>query len=133
MLKSLQHNVIVILKRHDYCALFVLKAKEVHKTSQTAINEHSVDVMMPMQTHAHKLNLDIQRNLSDMPHSAEGIQDFDLQRLLNTLEEIDPFKGLHSTYLQEKYLKEKPDLVVSVAVQIHLHVISHAYYNCVCL
>ena len=76
------------------CALFVLKAKEVHKVSQTALNELLVDVTMLMQTHAHKLKLDIQRHLGDMPHSVEGIQGFDLQRLLNPLEEIDPFKGL---------------------------------------
>lgn len=85
-------------------ALFLLKAREVHKVSQKAINGLIVDVTMLFQQYTNKLRKDFinENNYSE-----------NLISIFNSLESADPFMGLHTEFLQQKYFKQKLGLVVS--------------------
>ena len=90
------------------CALFILKCKEVYKISQSAIDGLVTDVTLLMQQHSHSVKSDIQKLFQDA-----NITNFDIQRLLYPLEDVGPFKELHSKFLQEKYFRSNLHLIVS--------------------
>ncbi len=93
------------------CALFILKSKEVYKISQSAIDGLLTDVTLLMQQYSHSVKSDIQKLFQDanITHFSES----NLQRLLYPLEDVDPFKELHSSFLQKKYFRSNLHLTVS--------------------
>ncbi len=91
-------------------ALFLLKTKEVHKVSQAAINGLLVDLTMLFQLYSTKIKLNV---FSHMTNTASAISDPLLDMVFDSLQTFDPFAGIHSEYLQEKYYKEELGLLVS--------------------
>lgn len=98
------------VSRERSCALFILKCKEVHRISQGAINGLVTDVTLLMQQYYSSIRADVEKCFRDMPQSIVS----PLHNLFPLpVDEIAPFKGLHSKFLQEKYFKEQFHLVVS--------------------
>jgi hypothetical protein len=87
-------------------ALFILKLKEIHKVSQSAVNDIIQEITAFTQQGIEEIKFKLFSTLSDMPNP--GVDEIFLNSLLN-----DPFIGLTSEYLQNKYFEENLKLVVS--------------------
>jgi hypothetical protein len=88
-------------------ALFILKLKEIHKVSQSAVNDIIQEITAFTQQGIEEIKFKLFSTLSDMPNP--GVDEIFLNSLLN-----DPFIGLTSEYLQNKYFEENLKLVVPV-------------------
>ena len=89
----------------DCSAKFLLKATEVYKVSQTALDNFIPDISILFQEF---FEAEMKRQLQNC-----GLSINDHQALYN-MEAFDPFKGLHTRYLQEKYYVEQLGLIVSI-------------------
>ena len=84
-------------------ALFLLKAKEIHKVSQTALDGLIPDLTILFNQYYHS---EVKCKFPDLVNESESQEDF------------DPFQGLHSKYLQEKYFKETLHIVVCLVLDM---------------
>ena len=92
-------------------ALFLLKLKEIHKVSQTAINEVTEEIaeftrqgLLELKS---KIHCVLQANDID-PGEVTGLENVFTYNFL-----FNPFNCLTSEYLQNKYYEENLKLVVS--------------------
>lgn len=97
-------------KQQKKTALFILSLKEVQGLSQTAV-DHVVAECRKMSKHtAGRLEAGINECLA-----RSGIDPNEITGLGDVFAS-DPFDGLHSTYLQEKFYREKLGCIVSYYV-----------------
>ena len=91
-------------------ALFLLRLKEGRCLSQVAVNE-VVSACQELFKHTvSRVQAGVRERLA-----LHGVDSYDIPDLANFLETIqDPFDGLHSTYLQEKFYREKLGCIVSI-------------------
>lgn len=99
------HEAILNPNINKQRALFVLKTKEVHKVSQTALNGLLGDVTLLFQRHMDIFTKEI-KVLLDSSNYPELLSFLQKQQM------IDPFEGLHSKFLQEKFFHNHLGLVV---------------------
>ena len=84
-------------------ALFHLKAKEIHKISQTALDGLIADLTISFNQYYHS---ELKCKFPDLVNESESQEDF------------KPFQGLYSKYLQEKYFKETFHIVVCLVLDM---------------
>ena len=97
-----------IAQRDKSTALFILKAQEVHKIPQSSLNYLLGDI----STYIDMTNCRLIQNVSAALREKGIEMDDELQALSNSPEVSDPFKNLHSEYLQRQYFIEYFNLVV---------------------
>lgn len=89
-------------------ALFLMKAKEINKVSQSALNELVGDITSLFEQKVQSLQSSVSAALAE-----KGIiMDPELQSLFCKPEVIAPFQGLESEYLQKKFYRENFGLLV---------------------
>ena len=99
-------------------ALFILKAKEVHKISQSSLNELLQDVTTVVEQKISLLKTDISCSLA-----SKGIEmDAELQSLFYKPELVKPFQGLETEFFQKKFFRESFGLVVCPSI-VHVDAI----------
>ena len=104
----------VEVRPHDmkkFLALFLLKAKEVHNLSQRALDGLITDMTILLQQYTVYFKADIERYLCNLELNITECTE--IQNIFSNLEQIDPFQGLHSKFMQEKVFREQFGLVVS--------------------
>lgn len=106
------HEPIVDTKQAT--ALFLLKAQEIMKISQVALDDLITEFSSLCSTELSSLQTKVfsclRRGGVD-PQNVDGLQDTFLKCTLT-----DPFHGLTSTYLRNKYYEENLGLVVSLFI-----------------
>lgn len=90
-------------------ALFIMKAKQVHKVSQSSLNDLLQDVTMEVE---HKVGL-LEAEVSSVLASRGISMDSELLSLFRKPEIIKPFDGLETEYLQKSFFRESFGIVVS--------------------
>lgn len=106
----------------DCSAKFLLKATEVYKLSQTALDNLIPDIGILFQEF---FEAEMKRRLQNC-----GLSIDDHQALYN-MEAFDPFKGLHTRYLQEKYYVEQLGLIVSIFTFYVIQIALWIKYTCI--
>ena len=102
------------VSRKVSAALFIMKAKEVNKISQSSLNVLLQDVTMMLEQKISKLETDVCRALA-----TRGIEmDAELQSLFRKPELVKPFQGIDTEYLQRKFFREAFQLVVSTIFKL---------------
>ena len=99
------------LHHNHQIAKFLLKLKEVRKVSQTAIDGLVGDISLMVQ----QITTRIQMNVSEVLQR-NGLDMRNITGLLEVFSDpflIDPFKQLHSKYLQDQFYKTHFNLLVS--------------------
>lgn len=104
------------LKRQ--AAIFLLKSKEIYKTSQLSLDGIISEITTLWQQHLTVITNGIETQLSTL-----GIQQSCINEALSFNERINPFHGLHSRFLQEKYFSEELHLLV--CLYVHTYVFYH--------
>ena len=95
-------------------AMFLLKTKEVNGVSQTALNEMIEDVSLLVQTTLDTVKAKVEAVLAEKGVDSQGLAKiFEVEWLRN------PFRGLHSDFLQQRTYEELFGLVV----RRHTHLI----------
>ena len=99
-----------LAQRDRSTALFILKAREIHKISQSSLDSFLGDISTYIDMTKSRLiqNLDTALRQKGIVMGSE-----ELQALSNSPEVTDPFKGLHSEYLQTQYFIKHFRMVVS--------------------
>ena len=87
-------------------ALFLLKLKETRHLTQVAINDIVEGARQIFHQTASRIHAGINEKLA-----AEGVAT-DVTTVFTNL--VDPFSGLETQYLQEKYFVEELSLIVSI-------------------
>ena len=90
----------------EQAALFVLKAKHIHKISQSALNDLLFDVSTMISDRAQYVENKVRHHLQGGASSSGILEAFQHPAI------IDPFRGLTSRYLQLKYYRENFGLLV---------------------
>ena len=91
-------------------ALFLLKMKEQRKTSQVAIDdivEGSRSLFCQTLT---RLRAGVNAQLAEVGVDPDSVG---LEKIFKNI--VDPFNGLETCYLQEKYFRESLYLIVSIS------------------
>ncbi len=89
-------------------ALFLMKAKEVNKVSQSSLNELVGDITLVLERKCQKLESSVSAALAE-----RGIEmDPELQSLFHRPNVIAPFQRLETEYLEKKFYREKFGLLV---------------------
>lgn len=99
---------------YDYteqAALFVLKAKHIHKISQSSMDDLLADISSMIADRVHYIQNKVQQTASI---SSSALEAFKHQAVLN------PFRGLTTRYLQLKYYREHFGLLVSELRLLHV-------------
>lgn len=95
-----------------HAAMFILKTKEVNGVSQTATNELLQELSSVVQMTVNSIKVDVcsilRRHAIDAKVIGEVSEVFQKEHL------CDPFRGLHSEFLQKQTFKEMFGLVVSI-------------------
>ena len=100
-------------------ALFLMKAREVHKISQVSLDGLLADFTEMRRSSTQYLESEINKILT-----ASGLRMDDFEGLRNLFcqpEVVDPFHGLQSRFLQEKFYKEHFGLVVKLFVHLYVY------------
>lgn len=90
-------------------ALFLLKLKEHRRVSQVAVNDVVEGCKALYSQTVSRVQAGVRARLAESgvdPKSIEGLDDV-------FVDVIDPFDGLETCHLQEKYFREKLGLIVS--------------------
>ena len=107
-LEAMQPNQKQLQERQ--AALFLLKAKEVHKISQTAldsmISEYSLLIQHTVKQLQSNVLTALQKNRIEL-NKINGLND-----AFTDVTSIDPFHHLKSEYMQNKYYKDNLGLTV---------------------
>lgn len=82
-------------------ALFLLKARDVHKVSQTALNEMTEELAKLTMVGIGDLKLKIENVLQT--NNVDTSEVVELNKVFNNSFFCDPFSSLTSEYLQNKY------------------------------
>ena len=90
-------------------ALFLLKTKEIHKVSQTALDGIIQDISSFIEVITKSMERDIRHCLEN--NSSISV-DSSLSDVFLKYTSLNPFQGLHSKYLQEKYYHDFFGLLV---------------------
>jgi hypothetical protein len=100
------------ISERDRCtALFILKAREIHKISQSSMDHLLGDISSFFETMKDRLIQNVDSALRE-----KGICMTDhLQAISHSPDVSDPFSGLHTEYLQKQYFIKHFNLVVSIA------------------
>ena len=93
-------------------ALFLLKAKELRKVSQTSLDSLTSDFTNILQKIIEQLKSDINRCLQTSGINMESIQG--LSETFNQENITNPFHQLESRYQQEKFYREHLNLLVGI-------------------
>ena len=93
-------------------ALFILKAREVHKIPQTSLDKLLGDISVFIDMSTSKLLQKIVVALKEKGIDMEG----ELESLRNSQDVSNPFEGLHTEYLQRQFFLLYFNLVVSVMI-----------------
>ena len=99
-----------IAQRDRSTALFILKAREIHKIPQSSLDHLLGDISTYVDMIKSRLMDNVAVSLRRRGISMED----DLQAITNSPDVSDPFNGLHSEYLQRQYFIKHFNLVVSV-------------------
>ena len=91
-------------------ALFLLKSKEIRKVSQVSLDGLIDDFTSLLSFKVHTLENNVQLCLLANGINMDNVES--LRSLFCDPHIINPFEGLHSKYLQQKYFQEKLGLVV---------------------
>lgn len=103
-------------------ALFLLKAREIHKISQQALNDVMTDFNVMVGGILDNLHSKVKLDSNGISSS-----DIGLTELFNDPLDRDPFYGLYTEHLRTKYFCEHMHLLVSFCVFMH------AQYGTYCL
>ena len=93
-------------------ALFLLKSKEIRKVSQVSLDGLIDDFTSLLSFKVHTLENNVQSCLLANGINMDNVES--LRSLFCDPQIINPFEGLHSKYLQQKYFQEKLGLVVII-------------------
>ena len=107
-----------ITQRDRSTALFLLKAREIHKISQSALDHLLGDMAVYMDMIKERLMENVIATLQRKGINMED--DLELLRLTKSPEVTDPFSSLHSEYLQRQYFIKHFNLVVSIIIVLKL-------------
>ena len=98
-------------------ALFLMKTRNEGRLTQSALNSvvHSTSDLCQQITHK------LKRKFSEAVGESATMSEDDKQSLIDRTNsiEIDPFEGISTEYLQEKYYKDNFGYLVCVYVQQH--------------
>ena len=94
---------------HRSAALFILKAREIHKITQTSLDYLLGDISSFMDMNRTRLRQKITVALKEKGIDMEG----DLLAFSNSPDIANPFEGLHTEYLQRQFFMKYFNLVVS--------------------
>lgn len=90
-------------------ALFLLKAKEIHKMSELALSDVMTDFTVMIDDILDDVYEDVEKKLK-LHDISTG--DIGLNEVFNNVKYKEPFSGLHSEYLRTKYFADHMQLVV---------------------
>lgn len=94
--------------RHS-SALFLLKLKELRRTSQVAIDEVVESSRGLFLRTMERVQAGVRAKLAE-----SGVDPISIKGLNNAFSDVaDPFEGIETCHLQEKYFREKLGLIVS--------------------
>ena len=99
-----------ISQRDRSTALFILKAREIHKIPQSSVDHLLGDISTYITMTKDRLMYNVRAALRQKGISMED----ELLAISNSPDVTDPFNGLHSEYLQQQYFIKHFNLVVSV-------------------
>lgn len=105
-----QEESVAQLQRSS--ALFILKAREIHKIPQTSLDSLLGDISTFIDVIRSRLLQRISKELKEKGIDMEQ----DLLALSNSPDIANPFDGLHTEYLQHQYFKKYLNLVVSINI-----------------
>ena len=94
-------------------ALFILKAREIHKIPQTSLDSLLGDISTFIDVIRSRLLQSITEELKEKRIDMEQ----DLLALSNSPDIANPFDGLHTEYLQHQYFIKYFNLVVSINIK----------------
>ena len=97
------------LRMQKACATLLLTLKEKHKLSQTALDFSVEQVREVIECVTDDVRKRVESEMLDYS-TATGMEIPDLS---SSFHDIDPFVGLHSEYMQQKFYKEHFNLIVS--------------------
>lgn len=92
-------------------ALFILKAKHVHKVAQSRLNGMMGDISNLLESKVYDLESKVMAVLNF--HDADPALKLEVNKIFHSTDWSDPFFGLASQFLHQKFLKAKLCLVVS--------------------
>lgn len=96
---SEDHQEMYINQLHRSTALFILKAREIHKIPQTSLDYLLGDISTFMDINRSQLIQKITVALKEKGIDMES----DLVALSNSQDIVNPFEGLHTEYLQRQF------------------------------
>lgn len=107
-LADVVYSALIRTKLQRSSALFLLKLKEHHRVSQEAINDIVEDSRGLFVHQMERLKAGIRAKLA-----AEGLDphSFGLDEVYKEM--MDPFSGINTFFLQEKYYRDEFNLIVS--------------------
>lgn len=109
--------------RQREAALFILKAKHLHKVSQNALNGLQCDISSMLETTVHQLEVGVMDLLHMSPLREQ------VRTVFHSPIVTDPFCGLTSKYMQKSFYKAEFQLVVSyrasIIVCVYIYPCSH--------
>ena len=114
LVDPLQARIVMDQERsRQSAAMFLLKTKEVNGVSQTALNELVEDVSLMVETTVDTIKANVEEVLvrNGIREKIHGLNEvFEMEWLHN------PFRGLHSEFLQHQTYKELFQLVVRMPI-----------------
>ena len=125
---SLCHDVNQLLHRDGYeqkkkTSLFLLQMKEERLLTQAAINDIVIGCREVFEHTVSRLRAGVNQKLAQSgfdPSSIDGLENV-------FTEASDPFTGLETVYLQDKFISQELGCIVSLHAHNNMHV-----YNCTC-
>ena len=103
-----------IAQRDRSTALFILKAREVHKIPQSSLDSLLGDI----STYIDMTKSRLIQNVDTALRERGIVMGEELQELSNSPEVTDPFKTLHSEYLQTQYFIKHFGMVVCFIISL---------------
>ena len=103
-------------KQMREAALFVLKAKHVHKVAQSSLNGVMCDITTMLESTVHRLEKGVMAALGN----ADAALKMHVNEIFHSQEVSDPFCGLTSEYTQKTFFREEFHLVVGLLHVAHL-------------
>ena len=89
-------------------ALFVLKAKNVYKVSQSSLNGLMCDFGAALESRVHRLETKVMAAIDN----ADATLKMQMTEIFNSPDVANPFCGLTTEYMQKKFFEEEFHLVV---------------------